>query len=323
MLVQIYIPDNFSKGYIPFLLFRNACERVLKKYTDMVEKIEFIYDIHDIYNHPDTVVIMNMYDINLSDGKDYIRQVIFQERHIKILLINTEHWELRGGKEIFDILSKRNIKNIGIIEYNIINYEILTEHYKNISVLFLPMLYDSYLETYFKQNVCDNTIPWHKKDIDVLFYGSLNQRRHDIFDKLRPNWHVHLVDSHHGATNEELCKLIQRSKVTINVLFYDFNIMFDYYRNSLLLANRNIVVIETPEKINMTHEYWLDGIENHILNAPYDEIASKVDETLRKSPEEINEILDRQYKWFSRVSVEDVLVPFFQQINDTGELPTK
>ena len=99
--------------------------------------------------------------------------------------------------------------------------------------------------------------------------------------------------------------------------------MFDYYRNSLLLANRNIVVIETPEKINMTHEYWLDGIENHILNAPYDEIASKVDETLRKSPEEINEILDRQYKWFSRVSVEDVLVPFFQQINDTGELPTK
>ena len=76
MLVQIYIPDNFSKGYIPFLLFRNACERVLKKYTDMVEKIEFIYDIHDIYNHPDTVVIMNMYDINLSDGKDYIRQVI-------------------------------------------------------------------------------------------------------------------------------------------------------------------------------------------------------------------------------------------------------
>ena len=167
MLVQIYIPDNFSENYIPFLLFRNACERVLKKYADMVEKIEFIYDIHDIYNHPETVVIMNMYDINLYDGKDYIRQVIFQEKLIKILLINTEHWELRGGKEIFDILSKRNLKNIGIIEYNIINYEVLLEHYKNVSVLFLPMLYDPYLETYFNQYVTDGSIPWHKKDIDV------------------------------------------------------------------------------------------------------------------------------------------------------------
>ena len=35
---------------IPFLLFRNACERVLKKHTDMVEKVEFIYDIHSVYD---------------------------------------------------------------------------------------------------------------------------------------------------------------------------------------------------------------------------------------------------------------------------------
>lgn len=322
MRVQIYISDNFADYYMPFLLFRNSCHRVLSTMKEEIETIEFIYDIHDIHNDPSTIVIMNMYDINLYDGKDYIRQVLFQEK-VRFLIINTEHWEMRKGKEIFEILNKRKSQNILILEYNVINYEVIIENYKQVPVLFLPLLYDQYLEDYYKGNIVTPTISWvqPKKDIDVLFYGSLNERRHTVFNKLHSNWNVHLVDSHHGAKNDELCQLIQRSKVVINVMFYPFNITFDYYRNALLLSNRCIVVIETPIRANTEHEYWLKDLDSNIINASYDNMADIVDQTLRKSSDEIEAILTKQYEWFKKTSLEDILVPFFKHIHKTGTFP--
>ncbi len=313
MLVQIYIPDQFSESYMPFLLFRNICERVLSRQPGLIEKVECIQTINDIYVSPETVVLMNMYDITLCDAKDYIRQNVFS-KDVTFLLINTEHWELRGAKEIFEILHKREKKNIHIIEYNVINYEVLLESYRNVSVLFLPLLYDKHIESYYHDNIQSQFIPWNHKDIDILFYGGISDRRRVVLDDLKTRWNLHIVDSHHGVSNNELCRLIERSKVVVNVLYYEFNSMFDYYRNALLLSNNAVVVIETPKRTNMKHEYWLNELETHILNAEYASIASLIDQTLVKNQDEIRAITERQYAWFTRVSMEDVLVPFFKQL---------
>lgn len=79
------------------------------------------------------------------------------------------------------------------------------------------------------------------EDIDVLFYGSLNERRELVLKGLRAaGLHVHNVFGVYGIERD---RLISRSKVILNVHFYPTNI-FEIIRVSYLLANGKAVVSE-------------------------------------------------------------------------------
>ena len=79
------------------------------------------------------------------------------------------------------------------------------------------------------------------EDIDVLFYGSMNERRNNIISQLRQaGLNTHAVFGVYGPSRDAL---IARSKVVLNMHYYETNI-FELVRVSYLLANRKAVVAE-------------------------------------------------------------------------------
>ena len=125
--------------------------------------------------------------------------------------------------------------------------------------------------------------PAPTKDIDVLFYGSVNDRRKKILEALgREGLRV---GSHFGVYGAARDALIARSKVVLNLHFYDSSI-FELVRVSYLLANRKAVVAECNENTEMDQE--LDGA---FAPARYDRLVEQCkalvsDDEKRKALEE-------------------------------------
>ena len=83
--------------------------------------------------------------------------------------------------------------------------------------------------------------PAATQDIDVLFYGSMNERRAFVIEALRQvGLQVHTAFGVYGALRDAL---ISRAKVVLNLHYYDTSI-FEVVRVSYLLANRKAVVAE-------------------------------------------------------------------------------
>ncbi len=88
-----------------------------------------------------------------------------------------------------------------------------------------------------------NTIP---QDIDVLFYGSLNQRRRQIIETLQSQGvKVEVAFNLYGPARDAL---IERAKIILNIHFYETK-LFEIVRASYLLANRKFVISETGRDI--------------------------------------------------------------------------
>jgi hypothetical protein len=99
------------------------------------------------------------------------------------------------------------------------------------SVKYVPIGYVSQL----------NRIRQTDEDIDVLFYGSLHERRRYIIEPL--NAHGVTVKAAFGVYGSERDRLIARSKIVLNIHFYEV-IVFEVVRVSYLLANRRFVISE-------------------------------------------------------------------------------
>ncbi len=83
-------------------------------------------------------------------------------------------------------------------------------------------------------------VPLREPDIDVLFYGCINERRKLILDELAKDYSVHVLFGCYGPERDEF---IARSKVVLNIHFYEAQIM-EQPRLSYLLNNRRFVLSE-------------------------------------------------------------------------------
>jgi SAM-dependent methyltransferase len=94
--------------------------------------------------------------------------------------------------------------------------------------------------------------PAVSEDIDVLFYGSINERRRKIIEELvAAGLNVQVV---FGAYGKKRDALIARSKVILNVHFYDSKI-FESVRVSYLLTNRRAVVSECGDDTEIEADF--------------------------------------------------------------------
>jgi hypothetical protein len=84
-------------------------------------------------------------------------------------------------------------------------------------------------------------IPQVEEDIDILFYGSLNDRRIAILKELK-NKGLN-VAGFVGTYGEKRDKFIARSKIILNIHYYEARV-FEIVRVSYLLANRKFVISE-------------------------------------------------------------------------------
>ncbi|MEM5311615.1 hypothetical protein [Paraburkholderia sp. JHI869] len=142
---------------------------------------------------------------------------------------------------------------------------------------------------YVPQLTCITTA--QQQDVDVLFYGSLNERRHKILEALRA---AGLVVQHlRGVYGAGRNQWIARSKVVLNVHFYDDKI-HEVVRTSWLLANRKAVVSECEPDTEIA-----DDLREAVVAVPYGDLVQTCI-ALVKDDARRHEIEQRGFEIFAR-----------------------
>jgi hypothetical protein len=294
MKIQFYI-CQFSENYLPFMLYRNCLKNLFEKNNYV---FELIYNISQIEQDTNNIFISNIYSINI-----HILQNL-QNIKNKIIFINTEfHSNTNVNAGI--ILNEINNRNLDIIifEYNILNIQFYKTNLVNLRYFFIPLTYNIFLENYYNSNV--EKICFNKKDIDIIFFGSLNDRRNYILNQLEKKYNVKIISLNLGfIDNKDLCRFIERSKIVINILYYDYNIIFDYYRNSFLLSNKVLLIQEKHNSFNYEIEKDLKEIENELISTEYDNLINIVDKYMNISEEEYEIIVNKQFNCFKQYNME-------------------
>lgn len=144
-------------------------------------------------------------------------------------LVSSEYIELMKRQVVWDY-SKRNIAELEKL---------------GIKAIHMPIGYDPSLAK-IPANI--------EKDIDCLFYGSINERRRKILSSV--NAHTLF-----GVYGEELDAYIARARIVLNCHFYESK-LFEVVRCSYLLANNKFVISE-PGLDKELEEPFKDGIAFH------------------------------------------------------------
>ncbi|MFT3791748.1 MAG: hypothetical protein QM741_11895 [Rudaea sp.] len=100
------------------------------------------------------------------------------------------------------------------------------------------------------------------QDIDVLFYGVLNERRKNILDGLAAAG-IKVAVLPPGVYGAQRDAAIARAKIVLNVHFYEDKV-HEIVRSSYLLANRKIVVSECETDTEID-----DDIREAVIAVPY------------------------------------------------------
>lgn len=104
------------------------------------------------------------------------------------------------------------------------------------------------------------------QDIDVLFYGSINDRRSKILESLKESGlNVHASFGVYGKDRDDL---IARSKLVLNMHYYDSEI-FEVVRVFYLLSNSVPVVGEINPSTVINNLY-----KNAVIGARYEELVN-------------------------------------------------
>ena len=289
--------NSYSKNYLPFKNYRFCVENILNL------NIHF-KNLNEIKIN-DTLIIFS-YDI--FNPKNIIDELI--KKPYKILIINTENYKFKNIINMFNKID--NIKNIYLIEYNILNINYIKENYKNINFKFVPLLYNKYLENIYKEKY----IKFKEKKNDILFLGSFKiPRRKKLLDNLSKKFNVKINNNCQDINkqNQELAN----SKIILNIYSYDYNKIFDYYRNTYLLSNKCLLISEYPDRIDLTIEKNLIGYEENLIFFKYDECEKVLEKYLNLSEEEYQSIVNKQYEWFKKQN--NMKEYFYSELGDILE----
>jgi hypothetical protein len=116
-----------------------------------------------------------------------------------------------------------------------------------------------------------------QEDIDVLFVGSLNQRRASVLKQIATQGAI--VEARFNIFGALRDTVIARSKIVLNIHFYESR-TFEIVRVSYLLANRKCVVSETGADAPFERQF-----EPGVAFAPYDKLPETCIRLLRNPAE--------------------------------------
>jgi len=290
---NVKIIRHSRADYLPLMLYSESLFEVFKKLGYNVELLDNFNQINDFQN---TLVILYFFEYEGS-VQNYL-----EENNIKTIIINTEFYEHFGFNQKIERINEKKI-DCTIFEYSVVNYKIIKEKYPNVKILYAPLLYHKRLE-----NIVPETID---KDIDVLIFGAISPRRGSLIEKIDKKYNV--IYFTHGVSNDELLKYIGRSKIVLNAHNHGYNFVFDYYRNSFLIANNVFFIYEYPYDIDYNIEKNLNGLQENLVVANYDNINDTIEYYLNNS-ELINPQLNKQNAWFKRFTLEDNIVQILSNL---------
>jgi len=137
------------------------------------------------------------------------------------------------------------------------------------------------------------------EDIEVLFYGSMNDRRWGIIDSITSAG-IQVFYPDKAVYGRERDELIARAKIVLNLHYYE-SAIFEIVRVSYLAANRKCVVSETS----------LSGAEPFralISEVPTQQIPQRCAELLADSAQR-NSLAEQAFSSFSQMKLEEFLQP--------------
>lgn len=150
----------------------------------------------------------------------------------------------------------------------------------------------------------ENVLPEALQDIDVLFFGSLNQRRAQVIDAMRrKGLHVvcndnRLWDSAHRD------QMIRRAKLVLNMHFFDNSRIVEIPRLAMLFRQRKAVLCE----LYADSEIFYPELRHAVAGVAYDGLADMA--VLLASAPQLRQRLARQgFEAFSAHSQTAVLGP--------------
>jgi tetratricopeptide (TPR) repeat protein len=147
--------------------------------------------------------------------------------------------------------------------------------------------------------------PAVERDIDVLFYGSLNERRQLILEALEEKGvTVKVLFEVYGAERDAY---IARSKIVLNLHFYEAKV-FEIVRISYLLSNRVFVISERgccPEE----EAYFAEGL----VFADYDHLVKTCIDYLQQ-PEQRDFIAQKGFELMQACRESDYLAQGIEAI---------
>jgi hypothetical protein len=137
-----------------------------------------------------------------------------------------------------------------------------------------------------------------ERDIDVLFFGSMNPRRQEIVDRIRATGLRTMAAF--GVYGQERDSLIGRAKLLLNVHYYDAKVL-EIVRISYLLANRCAVLSERSSDLT-EDEAFAEGV----AFADYELIAARARELI-DAPDVCDRLARRGFEIMSARSAPEFL----------------
>ncbi len=201
------------------------------------------------------------------------------------------------------------MRNYRVWDYSLHNIEQL----KNAgidNIDYVPIGYTPNLEVIEHKNEQD-------KDIDVFFYGLINQRRQDIILKIaQAGLKVFMNKPHEFLSHEMRNELISRSKIVLNLSYYDDSVLFEMARASFLMANKAFILSEERENAIIDKD-----IKASLAFASIDNIAQKCLYYVN-NPQERNKISEQSYqailKYDMQQNVLNAVNAYIQEIENSA-----
>lgn len=126
-------------------------------------------------------------------------------------------------------------------------------------------------------------------DVDVVFVGSLNERREHLLQNLRrKGYRVQILGGpHYGSSRDEI---YARSRLALNLHYWTGPALFETVRVSHLLANQVPFVTETSDA--RTEEFW------GITGIPYDRLEIEIEQKLARPQAELEKEAASKFEQF-------------------------
>jgi hypothetical protein len=281
-----YLSDCLSKDLLKYKINTFVCN------TNKIKDYMYLIDRNNVY-----FLFTCIFKIHIELPKN--KYIIYQlEQNIN----NNISHHYKNYKNYYNVFKNA----LYIFDYSIVNMNVLKK--KNIECNYLPIPYK--YEKYLENN--------ENKLFDILFIGSINERRRRILNKLSEKYNVYTPIT--PIYGKELINLMNQCKILINIHFYENAILEIPRINEALNTNIYIVsekdCIQGPD-ITELYSCLVTFIEN--IEDDYSELFNTVDSVLNEqNKKNYNNIqllknLEENYnkyieKYFSKFIFEKTLI---------------
>lgn len=296
------------RDFLPFELYMRSLYHIFTNNNYFLAKncsVEIITDISLLSKDTDYLFL------HVSDVK-HVCNIVPEKT--KIIFIQSDYiinHHIDDFNSIYTYMNINNPANTYMFEYNPLNVKFYNNNFTNLKYHYCPLTSNMYLEEAYNRNRL--SIPYHQRQIDVLYLGSNNPRRDKILNQIKAKHN--LVQFQFITDINQYVYYIENSKIVVNIFSKEDNKPFDYYRLALLYSNKVVVINEKMEHIDESIDKISPKMNNVMINVEYHDIPNEVDKFLKKSEPEINYITQKAYDVFKQFDMDQRVVDFFHRYN--------